>query len=56
VLQLAEELVGTLSPDDRETLRDVLAEHEEGRGAAFRKRKQRALERLREAWRLMHGS
>jgi DNA-directed RNA polymerase specialized sigma24 family protein len=56
LVQLAEELVGTLSPDDRETLRDVLAEHEEGRGAAFRKRKQRALERLREAWRLMHGS
>jgi len=56
LVQLAEELIGMLSNDDRETLRDVLAEHEEGRGAAFRKRKQRALERLREAWRLMHGS
>ena len=56
LVQLTEELVGTLSSDDRETLRDVLAENDEGRGAAFRKRKQRALDRLREAWRLMHGS
>ncbi len=52
---VVEGLVGQLSEADRETLNDVLAENEDGRGPAFRKRKQRALERLREAWRLLNG-
>ena len=52
---VVESLVGQLSEADRETLNDVLAENEEGRGPAFRKRKQRAVERLREAWRLLNG-
>jgi len=52
---LVEGLVGQLSEADRETVRDVLAENEDGRGPAFRKRKQRAIERLREAWRLLNG-
>lgn len=52
---LVEGLVGQLSEADRETVRDVLAENEDGRGPAFRKRKQRAFERLREAWRLLNG-
>jgi DNA-directed RNA polymerase specialized sigma24 family protein len=53
--RLVEGLVGELSEADRATLSEVLAENEEGRGPAFRKRKQRALERLREAWRTLHG-
>jgi len=56
LLRLAEDLMGTLSDADRQTLSEVLAEREDGRGSAFRKRKQRAIERLRDAWRLMHGS
>jgi DNA-directed RNA polymerase specialized sigma24 family protein len=55
IVRLVEGLVGALSEADRATLGDVLAENEEGRGPAFRKRKQRALERLREAWRTLHG-
>jgi RNA polymerase sigma-70 factor (ECF subfamily) len=55
VARVVEGLVGALSEADRATVRDVLAENEEGRGPAFRKRKQRALERLREAWRTIHG-
>jgi RNA polymerase sigma-70 factor (ECF subfamily) len=55
IVRLVEGLMGELSEADRDTLRDVLAENEEGRGPAFRKRKQRALERLREAWRTLHG-
>lgn len=52
---IVEGLVGQLSEADRATVFDVLAENEDGRGPAFRKRKQRALERLREAWRLLNG-
>ena len=55
LLRLAADLVGELSEADRDTIVEVLAEREDGRGGAFRKRKQRAVERLREAWRLMHG-
>jgi RNA polymerase sigma-70 factor (ECF subfamily) len=55
LVSLVEGLMGELSEADRATLNDVLAENEEGRGPAFRKRKQRALERLREAWRTLHG-
>jgi len=55
IVRLVEGLMGGLSESDRATLSDVLAENEDGRGPAFRKRKQRALERLREAWRTLHG-
>jgi DNA-directed RNA polymerase specialized sigma24 family protein len=55
IVRLVEGLMGGLSEADRGTLNDVLAENEDGRGPAFRKRKQRALERLREAWRTLHG-
>jgi|SRR5215471_8673128 len=51
------EVVQGLRPRDRETLEQVLsATPGPGRDATFRKRLQRALERLRAAWRLTHGS
>ncbi|MFO0678025.1 MAG: sigma-70 family RNA polymerase sigma factor [Polyangiaceae bacterium] len=47
-----------LSPADRETLRRAFADAEDdvASDATFRKRKQRALERLRGAWRRIHGT
>ena len=47
-----------LSPGDQETLGAVLAElsSRERPGATFRKRKQRALRRLREVWERMYGT
>lgn len=55
---LAEEatrVLGLLRPGDRETL--ALAFHDEpvAMSAALRKRKQRALARLRQVWRSIHG-
>ncbi len=51
------ELVSTLRPMDRETLEHALSPGPApARSAAFRKRLQRALERLRSAWRHTHGS
>jgi RNA polymerase sigma-70 factor (ECF subfamily) len=51
------EIVQSLRPRDRETLEQVLAPATSaGRDPTFRKRLQRALERLRAAWRLTHGS
>lgn len=53
--QALHEIIGTLSPLDRETILMVLDEEETLGGATFRKRLQRALARLRDAWRLKHG-
>jgi RNA polymerase sigma factor (sigma-70 family) len=47
------DVLGTLSPNDRETLAAVLDDR--GEGPTFRKRKERALTRLREAWRKLYG-
>jgi RNA polymerase sigma-70 factor (ECF subfamily) len=50
-------LVHTLRPIDRETLERALASTPPvRRDSAFRKRLQRALERVRAAWRQTHGS
>lgn len=49
------EVLGTLSPVDHETILAVIEESEGRGGATFRKRLQRALARLRDAWRLKHG-
>jgi hypothetical protein len=52
-------LFETLSPADRETLEQTFTEEVEGRsgasGPTLRKRRERALRRLREAWRLLYG-
>ena len=47
------EALGTLSASDRETIAAIL--DETGEGATFRKRKERALTRLRAAWRKLYG-
>lgn len=55
---LAEEatrLLSTLTPQDQATLRIAFAEGSES-GPTFRKRKQRALSRLRRAWRILYGA
>lgn len=53
----ATEVVGSLRPRDAETLELAFSgPRRAGSGPAFRKRLQRALERLRTAWRHSHGS
>jgi RNA polymerase sigma-70 factor (ECF subfamily) len=55
----AEAVLGTLSEADRATLRaTVLGEAHDAAvsGATFRKRRERAFARLREAWRRVYGS
>ncbi len=44
-----------LSPGDRATLEEAVSEEGASRSPAFRKRKERALSRLRLAWRRVHG-
>ena len=51
----AQDALGTLCADDVDTLRQVLAEARP-EGATFRKRVERAMRRLREAWRATHGT
>lgn len=52
----AKELLGELKPSDAETLRAAISGHRPAiQGATFRKRMQRALERLRSLWRTRHG-
>ena len=53
MLDEARSVLATLSAGDQATLERAFAD--EGRGATFRKRKQRALERLLRAWRTTHG-
>jgi len=50
-----EESLGRLAPTDREVLLGI-ARGAQPAGAALRKRRQRALDRLRQAWRAIHGS
>lgn len=49
------EILGTLKASDAETLQRLL-EEERPDGATFRKRVERAMRRLREAWRAKHGT
>ena len=49
-----EESLGRLAPADREVLLGI-ARGAQPASAALRKRKQRALERLRQVWRAIHG-
>jgi len=54
----AQELLGTLSPTEMDTLKRAMAGETEPLGVApatFRKRLQRALEALRRAWKERHG-
>lgn len=55
--QAAEDVLGTLSPTDRETLRATFADERDNGvpSATFRKRRERAMTRLREAWRRIYG-
>jgi RNA polymerase sigma-70 factor (ECF subfamily) len=48
-------VLGTLSPADRETLQATFWEEAGPQGATFRKRRERALARLRQAWRRTYG-
>jgi len=50
------EVLGSLRPGDAETIHLALAGERPAGSPAFRKRLQRALERLRTAWRQTHGS
>jgi len=52
----ATEVLGTLRPQDAETVRTALSGARPTASPVFRKRLQRALERLRVAWRHTHGS
>src|SRR5262249_37471319 len=52
----AVEILGSLRPQDADTLHAALAGSRPAGSAVFRKRLQRALERLRVAWRHTHGS
>lgn len=54
LVEEVQRVIGTLRPQDRETLAAAFGETHEG-GPTFRKRKQRALARLRSAWRARHG-
>ncbi len=49
------DVLGTLRANDAETLQLLLAERRPD-GATFRKRVERAMRRLREAWRAKHGT
>ena len=51
------EVLGTLSDADRDTLRLTMSDDapEGVAGATFRKRRERAMSRLREAWRRVYG-
>jgi RNA polymerase sigma-70 factor (ECF subfamily) len=55
----ARALLATLSSTDRETLEETFTEEVEGRlsvsGPTLRKRRERALRRLRDAWRMLYG-
>jgi RNA polymerase sigma-70 factor (ECF subfamily) len=59
LLGVAERALGTLSAADREVVRQTFTEEVRERvsvtGATLRKRRERALHRLREAWRKVYG-
>lgn len=60
LMEAAGELLGTLRPDDVTTITAALDGNPDGRAglapATFRKRLERALARLRAAWRSKHGT
>lgn len=57
LLAAVQEVLGSLRPQDVEAIRCVLhGKRPIGGGAAFRKRFERAVKRLREAWRVRHGA
>jgi len=51
---LAEKVLGALSTADQEALRATFEERPVAKGATFRKRRERALFRLRNAWRKLY--
>jgi RNA polymerase sigma-70 factor (ECF subfamily) len=57
LVEAAGEALGSLSESDRATLAATFAEDRptDLSGAAFRKRRERAVARLKEAWRRIHG-
>jgi RNA polymerase sigma-70 factor (ECF subfamily) len=57
LIEAARHVLGVLSDDDRVTLAATFEEERPSgvSGAAFRKRRERAMSRLREAWRRIHG-
>ena len=57
LVEAAQTVLGALCEDDRVTLAATLAEETPAgvSGAAFRKRRERAMARLKEAWRHIHG-
>ena len=57
LVESAQAALGSLSQDDRATLAATLAEEAPAgvSGVAFRKRRERATTRLKEAWRRIHG-
>jgi RNA polymerase sigma factor (sigma-70 family) len=56
LIEAAQAVLGSLSEDDRATLATTLAEEIPAgvSGPAFRKRRERAMTRLKEAWRRIH--
>jgi RNA polymerase sigma factor (sigma-70 family) len=57
LIETAREVLGTLSDDDRATLAATFDEERPSgvSAATFRKRRERAMSRLKEAWRRIHG-
>jgi len=55
-LEAAADVLGSLSASDQETLRAAFDESPNAIGATFRKRRERAIDRLRMAWRRLHGT
>jgi len=57
LVEAAQAVLGSLAEDDRATLAATLAEETPAgvSGPAFRKRRERAMARLKEAWRRIHG-
>ena len=57
LMEAAREVLGSLSDDDQATLAATFAEEKPAgvSGPAFRKRRERAVARLKEAWRRIHG-
>lgn len=56
LLIASREVLGELSPADQETLRATFDELPNATGPTFRKRRERALARLRHAWRRLYGT
>jgi RNA polymerase sigma-70 factor (ECF subfamily) len=54
LIEIAQTVVGSLPPADQETLWATFNELPDAKGVSFRKRRERALTRLRLAWRRLH--